>query len=101
MVEECDHVALGRNPGMADPAACLVRNFPTGYSRRFRPPTSPTTARLPPSGDQSAHCTFSSISRGAPPANGALASVPTLTHVPVRWLFRATAISPEGETARS
>src|ERR1700704_5601339 len=72
-----------------------------GYSSRFRPPTSLTTARLLPSGDQSAHCTFSSTSLGAPPASGALASVPTFTQVPVRWVLRATAISPVGETANN
>src|ERR1700730_2914226 len=30
VVEECHHVALGRNPGMADPAPGLVKHFAHG-----------------------------------------------------------------------
>ncbi len=64
-----------------------------GSSRRLRPPTSRTTARLVPSGDQSAHCTCSSISRGAPPESGARARVPILTQAPMALLLSSTAIS--------
>src|SRR5579872_1154551 len=52
--------------------------FPMGYSSRLNPPNSRTTAKLDPSGDQSAHCTFSSTSRGAPPPSGTLPNVPSL-----------------------
>ena len=53
--------------------------FPIGYSMRLRFPTSRATARLFPSGDQSASSTFSRTSRGAPPASGTRASVPTVS----------------------
>src|SRR5579862_3624089 len=42
----------------------------------MRPASSRTTARLAPSGDQSAHSTRSSRERGAPPVSGTRASVP-------------------------
>src|SRR6266852_146515 len=64
-----------------------------GYSKRLRPPTSRTTARLFPSGPQSAHWTFSSTARGAPPAMGARASVPAVTQV-------ETAMSSVGPSPR-
>ena len=58
---------------------------------------SRTTASPLPSGAQSAHCTCSSISRGAPPESGARASVPMLTHAPIALLLSSTAISDVGE----
>ena len=65
------------------------------------PPESRTTAKLVPSGDQSAHCTFSRTSRGAPPARGARARVPMVTHAPMALLFSKTAISDVEETDMS
>src|SRR2546426_7922343 len=64
-----------------------------GYSRRFCPPRSRTTAKFVPSGDQSAHCTPSRISRGAPPPSGTRASVPVLTKGSILRLPSSTAIS--------
>ena len=72
-----------------------------GYSKRFFPPESRTTARLLPSGPQSAHCTRSSTSRGAPPASGALASVPMFTQVPIALLSNRTANSAAEDTDMS
>src|SRR6202158_4747059 len=69
-----------------------------GHSKRLRPPPSRTTAKLFPSGPQSAHWTFSSTARGAPPAMGARASVPVVTQVETAWLFNRRAISPEDES---
>src|ERR1700680_4192154 len=64
---------------------------PIGYSMRFLDPTVRETARLDPSGDQSASVTFSRISRGAPPEIGTRARVPeaALLSAPIR-----IAISP-------
>src|SRR4029077_5038654 len=75
--------------------------FPMGNSSRFRPFTSRTIARLFPSGDQSAHCTFSSTGRGDPPLSGTLASVPTCAYTPEGRLSIDIAISPEEEIAKS
>src|SRR2546426_7125145 len=68
-----------------------------GYSRRFCPPRSGTTAKFVPSGDQSAHCTPSRISRGAAPPSGTRASVPLLTKGSILRLPSSTAISPEAD----
>src|SRR5271154_1619145 len=62
-----------------------------GYSMRLALPTVWETARLDPSGDQSASLTFSSTSRGAPPESGTRAKVPELpSDSPIK-----IAISPE------
>src|ERR1700676_4945535 len=65
---------------------------PIGYSIRFLPPTVRETARLDPSGDQSASFTFSRISRGAPPEIGTRARVPETPLLPTPTRM---AISPE------
>ena len=63
---------------------------------RLRPPTLCETARLFPSGDQSASFTLSRISRGAPPDSGTRASVPG---VPLRRAAEQDRQFP-GETDR-
>ena len=74
--------------------------FPMGYSIRLRFPTWRVTARLFPSGDQSASPTFSRISRGAPPARGTRASVPIVSKPNWKWRPSETASSPVDEIAR-
>ena len=68
--------------------------LPIGYSTRHLPSTRRMTARLAPSGPQSAHCTSSRISRGAPPRSGAWASVPLQTKRPAQWRSSESAIWP-------
>ena len=58
---------LGETRGWPIQPPVSYSGFPMGYSSRLRPPKSRTTARFVPSADQSAHCTCSSTSRGAPP----------------------------------
>ncbi len=92
---------LGETRGCPIQPPVSYNGFPMGNSRRFRPPKSRTTARVFPSADQSAHCTCSNTSRGAPPTSGARASVPMLTHVPKALLFSKTAISDADDTDMS
>src|SRR5579871_5017738 len=72
-----------------------------GYSSRLSPPYSRMTTKLLPSGDQSAHWTSSSTSRGAPPDIGTLPNVPTLIYGSTLWLWSSTAISPSDEIDRT
>ena len=65
----------GETRGACRPYPDSRRTRPTGYSSRRRPFSSRTTARCPPSGDQSAPTTSRSTSRGAPPASDRRASV--------------------------
>jgi RNA polymerase sigma-70 factor (ECF subfamily) len=65
--------------------------FPGGNSRRLFVPTARTIASICPSGAHAASTTLAMISRGVPPASGALASVP---------FDRRSAISPVGEMDR-
>ena len=73
---------------------------PTGYSTRHFPEALRMTARLAPSGPQSAHCTSSRISRGAPPSSAAWATIPVQTKRPAQWRSRERAIWPVVETDR-
>src|SRR5581483_816899 len=66
---------LGEKRTSLMPPALSYSTLPIGYSSRLRPPTSCTAAK-PPFLSQSAEFTLTNISRGAPPASGALASVP-------------------------
>ena len=66
---------------------------------RLRPSTTRRTARLAPSGAQSAAWTDSSTSRGAPPDSDARASVPEVVKGPTARAPREMAISPAGDTA--
>lgn len=76
--------------------ATLKTTFPAGYSMRFSLPTVRTTSKFDPSGDQSAHSTFSSTSRGAvQPVSGVRANVPNAPKNPGRVVgFNEIAISP-------
>src|ERR1700743_2209583 len=71
-----------------------------GYSMRILPATRRTTARLEPSGDQSAYSTPSIISRGAPPPSGWRASMLENSKPSSKRCVLPTASSPDGETAK-
>jgi hypothetical protein len=69
-----------------------------GYSILNLLPTLRATAIVSPSADQSASCTPSSRSRGAPPTTGTRESVPSAGHQKKRR-WRERAISPLDDTA--
>src|ERR1700686_4692966 len=63
-------------------------------------PTTCVTARLVPSGDQSASCTSSKIFRGESPVMGTTARVPEGSKPQRHLRFSRIAISPEREIDR-
>ena len=99
----CRHASRGsrtRSAAAGRPRTPLIQpavsysTLPTGNSSRRRPPLSRATARLPPSGAQSAVSMSSRISRGAPPPSGTRASVPRLAHPNTKRRPSEIAISP-------
>ena len=76
VLDEAEHAPSGDTRTSLTQPAASSSTVPIGYSSRLAIPDRRVTARLLPSGDQSASWTFSRISRGAPPASGTRASVP-------------------------
>ncbi len=97
---ECSVKAIRRPSGETRTSAnqpdVLTRTCPGGISRRSSPPMRLTTARVLPSGDQSAQETSSNRSRGALPELGTTASGPYPQSHPSACLLRAS--SPVRET---